>query len=132
MDGNIKKAKTKMLAERDLLFIIILRGRRRENRKPRVCNRSITTKIFQGYFYLWFTDGFLSNRGILLLYYFQIFSKIGTFDIYQQYYLGHTGLILFSSNYMNVLWNSELNYMVTYFYHLPRNSLVLCNPCHTQ
>ena len=51
-DGNINKAKTKMLAERDLLLIIILRGRRRENRKLRVCNCFITTKIFQVSFYV--------------------------------------------------------------------------------
>ena len=36
MVGNINKAKMKMLAEGDLLLIIILRGRRREKRKLRV------------------------------------------------------------------------------------------------
>ena len=36
MVGNINKAKIKMLAESDLLLIMVLRGRRREKRKPRV------------------------------------------------------------------------------------------------
>ena len=36
MVGNINKAKMKMLAERDWLLIKILRGRRKEERKPRV------------------------------------------------------------------------------------------------
>ena len=41
MVGNINRAKLKMLAERDLLLIKILRGRRREKRKPRVWVRQI-------------------------------------------------------------------------------------------
>ena len=41
MVGNINKAKTKMVAQRDLLLIIILRGRRREKRKPRVWVRQV-------------------------------------------------------------------------------------------
>ena len=39
--GNINRAKMKMLAERDLLLIIILTGRRREKRKPRVWVRQV-------------------------------------------------------------------------------------------
>ena len=35
MVGDINKAKMKMLAERDLLSIIILRGRRTRKTKPR-------------------------------------------------------------------------------------------------
>ena len=42
MVGNINKAKMKMVAERDLLLIIILRGRRREKRKPRVWVRQVS------------------------------------------------------------------------------------------
>ena len=41
MDGNINKANMKILAEADLLLIIILRGRRREKRKPRVWVRQV-------------------------------------------------------------------------------------------
>ena len=41
MVGNINNAKMKMLAERDLLLIIILRGRKREKRKPRVWVRQV-------------------------------------------------------------------------------------------
>ena len=41
MVGNINKAKMKMLAERDLLLKIILRGRRRENRKHRAWVRQV-------------------------------------------------------------------------------------------
>ena len=52
MDESINKAKTKMLAERHMLLIIILKGRRRENRKPRVCNCLVTTKIIQVSFYV--------------------------------------------------------------------------------
>ena len=52
MDESINKAKTKMLAERHMLLIIILKGRRRENRKPRVCNCFIITKNFQVSFYV--------------------------------------------------------------------------------
>ena len=36
MVGNINKAKMKMLAERDWLLLKILRGRRKEEKKPRV------------------------------------------------------------------------------------------------
>ena len=41
MNGNINKAKIKMLKERDLLLIIILRGRRIEKRKPIVWVRQV-------------------------------------------------------------------------------------------
>ena len=41
MVGNINKANMKILAEADLLLIIILRGRRREKRKPRVWVRQV-------------------------------------------------------------------------------------------
>ena len=44
MVGNINNAKMKMLAERDLLLIIILRGRKREKRKPRVWVRQVYLK----------------------------------------------------------------------------------------
>ena len=44
MVGNINNAKMKMLAERDLLLIIILRGRKREKRKPRVWMRQVYLK----------------------------------------------------------------------------------------
>ena len=36
MVGNYNREKTKMLAERDWLLIIIVRGRRRDKRKPGV------------------------------------------------------------------------------------------------
>ena len=55
-----------------------------------------------------------SNREILLIY---IILGI-LFDVYKQHYLCKTGLLLFSSNYMNVWTNSQLNYMAKYFYHL--------------
>ena len=42
MVGNINKANMKMLAERDLLSIIIRRGRRREKRKPSVWVRQVS------------------------------------------------------------------------------------------
>ena len=41
MVRNINKANMKLLAERDLLLIKILRGRRREKRKPRVWVRQL-------------------------------------------------------------------------------------------
>ena len=41
MVGNINNSKMKMVAERDLLLIIILRGRKREKRKPRVWVRQV-------------------------------------------------------------------------------------------
>ena len=41
MVGNINKVNIKMVAERDWLLIIILRGRRREKRKPRVWVRQV-------------------------------------------------------------------------------------------
>ena len=41
MVGNINDAKMTMLAERDLLLIIILRGTKREKRKPRVWVRKV-------------------------------------------------------------------------------------------
>ena len=44
MVGNINNAKMKMLAERDLLLIIILRERKREQRKPRVWVRQVFLK----------------------------------------------------------------------------------------
>ena len=44
MAGNINNAKMKMLAERDLLLIIILRERKREQRKPRVWVRQVFLK----------------------------------------------------------------------------------------
>ena len=59
-----------------------------------------------------------SNREILLIY---ITLRI-LFDVYKQHYLRHTRLLLlFSSNHMNIWRNSQLNYMVTYFYHLTTN-----------
>ena len=44
MVGNINNAKIKMLAERDLLLVITLRGRKREKRKPRVWVRQVYLK----------------------------------------------------------------------------------------
>ena len=44
MVGNINNAKMKMLAERDLLLMIILRGRKREKRNPRVWVRHVFLK----------------------------------------------------------------------------------------
>ena len=44
MVGNFNNAKMKMLAERDLLLIIILRWRKREKRKPRVWERQVFLK----------------------------------------------------------------------------------------
>ena len=44
MVGNINNAKMKMLAERDLLLMIILRGRKREERKPSVWVRQVYLK----------------------------------------------------------------------------------------
>ena len=44
MVGNINNAKMKILAERDLLLMIILRERKREKRKPRVWVRQVFLK----------------------------------------------------------------------------------------
>ena len=44
MVGNINNAKMKMLAERVYLLITILRGRKREKRKPRVWVREVYLK----------------------------------------------------------------------------------------
>ena len=44
MVGNFNNAKMKILAERNLLLIIILRERKREQRKPRVWVRQVYLK----------------------------------------------------------------------------------------
>ena len=46
MLGNINKAKIKMVAKRDLLLIIILRGRRRKKTLRYGCDRSTKKAVF--------------------------------------------------------------------------------------
>ena len=85
--------------------------------------------FYKGIFNCCLQMPYKTNRGILrICYAFRYFQKLLHYnDVYKQYYLCHTGLLFFSSNYMNIWRKSQLNYILTYFYHLTCNSLVLCS-----